>query len=57
MPYRHDLKFKTSSSFQMMDQFIIKICIIVSFGDHVIQAQEIDKKTESEESPIINVKA
>ena len=41
----------------MMDQFIIKICIIVSFGDHVIQAQEIDKKTETEESPIINVKA
>lgn len=40
-----------------MGPFIIKICIIVSFGDHVIQAQEIDKKTETEESPIINVKA
>ena len=40
-----------------MGHFIIIICTIVSLGDHVIQAQEIDKTAEIEESPIINVKA
>lgn len=40
-----------------MDHFIIIICTIISLGDHVIQAQEIDKTTETAESPIINVKA
>ena len=40
-----------------MDHFIIIIWTIISLGDHVIQAKEIGKTTETAESPIINVKA